>query len=87
MANKTDTPAETSSAADSPQPQSTARAAPTNRIESHTVLQHDSADARRTLIAEAAYHRAQQRGFAAGEDWQDWFEAEREVDALLDPDL
>lgn len=35
------------------------------------------------LIAEAAYHRAQQRGFAAGGELQDWLEAEAEVDARL----
>jgi hypothetical protein len=58
-----------------------------NRIESHILVQADSVDARHTLIAEAAYHKAQQRGFAAGEDWQDWFEAEREVDVLLDREL
>jgi hypothetical protein len=55
-----------------------------NRVESRTLMQTGSASARHTRIAEAAYHRAQQRGFAGGEDWQDWFEAEREVDALLD---
>lgn len=35
------------------------------------------------LIAEAAYHRAQKRGFAAGGEVQDWLEAEAEVDARL----
>ena len=35
------------------------------------------------LIAEAAYHRARQRGFAAGGELQDWLEAESEVDAHL----
>jgi hypothetical protein len=58
-----------------------------NRIENHTLTASNSANARHTLIAEAAYRMAQQRGFSAGEDWQDWFAAEREVDALLDPDL
>ena len=41
---------------------------------------------RHALIAEAAHRNAQTRGFAAGEEWQDWFAAEREVDGLLDPD-
>ncbi|HKD18901.1 MAG TPA: DUF2934 domain-containing protein [Thermoanaerobaculia bacterium] len=31
------------------------------------------------LIAEAAYYRAQQRGFAPGDPLQDWLEAEAEV--------
>jgi hypothetical protein len=42
---------------------------------------------RHSLITEAAYHQAPKRGFAAGEDWQDWFAVEHEVDGLLDPDL
>jgi hypothetical protein len=58
-----------------------------NNIESHSLALSTSANARHALIAEAAYHRSQKRGFAAGEDWQDWFAAEREVDGLLDPDL
>ena len=58
-----------------------------NQIESHTLVKTDFADARHTQIAEAAYRRAQERGFTAGEEWQDWFEAERAVDALFDPNL
>ena len=34
------------------------------------------------MIAEAAYYRAQKRGFAPGADLEDWFAAEREIDAL-----
>lgn len=30
-------------------------------------------------IAEAAYYRAEKRGFAAGFEHQDWIEAEREI--------
>jgi hypothetical protein len=40
-----------------------------------------SAD-RYTWIAEAAYFKAERRGFEPGQDWQDWFEAEREFDAM-----
>jgi hypothetical protein len=36
------------------------------------------------LIAEAAYRKAEKRGFVDGYDLQDWFAAEREVDAILD---
>ena len=35
------------------------------------------------MIAEAAYHRAQRRGFAPGGETQDWLEAEAEINALL----
>jgi hypothetical protein len=33
----------------------------------------------RRLIAEAAYYRAKQRGFAPGRELEDWIEAESEV--------
>jgi Protein of unknown function (DUF2934) len=42
-----------------------------------------TAEARRTMIAENAYLRAERRGFAPGHEAEDWFAAEAEVDALL----
>jgi hypothetical protein len=33
----------------------------------------------RAMIAEAAYFRAEKRGFAPGHDFRDWVEAEREI--------
>lgn len=39
--------------------------------------------ARAALIREAAYFRAERRGFAPGQELEDWFEAEREVDGRL----
>ncbi len=38
---------------------------------------------RAALIAEAAYFRAEKRGFAPGHETEDWLAAEREVDAAL----
>jgi hypothetical protein len=38
---------------------------------------------RAALIAEAAYYRAEQRGFAPGHEEEDWLAAENEVDAAL----
>ncbi|MCA1973690.1 MAG: DUF2934 domain-containing protein [Caenispirillum sp.] len=38
---------------------------------------------RQRLIAEAAYFKAERRGFAAGGELADWIEAEAEIDALL----
>lgn len=35
------------------------------------------------MIAEAAYLRAERRGFSAGGEEEDWLAAEKEVDALL----
>ncbi|MCK6488177.1 MAG: DUF2934 domain-containing protein [Planctomycetes bacterium] len=31
------------------------------------------------MVAEAAYYRAEKRGFAPGNDLQDWVEAESEI--------
>lgn len=36
-------------------------------------------DERRRMVAEAAYYRAMQRGFAAGGEVDDWLAAEREI--------
>ena len=38
---------------------------------------------RHILIAQAAYYRAEKRGFAAGGELQDWLEAEAEIKQLL----
>jgi hypothetical protein len=38
---------------------------------------------RRQMIAEAAYFRAERRGFDAGDPLRDWCEAEAEVDTRL----
>jgi Protein of unknown function (DUF2934) len=40
-------------------------------------------EARRALIAESAYLRAERRGFEPGHENEDWLAAEQEVDALL----
>ncbi|HEY8053464.1 MAG TPA: DUF2934 domain-containing protein [Steroidobacteraceae bacterium] len=42
-----------------------------------------SADARRAMIAERAYLRAERRGFAPGHAAEDWLAAEGEIDLLL----
>jgi hypothetical protein len=42
-----------------------------------------SADARRGMIAEAAYLRAERRGFEHGHEVEDWLSAEAEVNTLL----
>jgi hypothetical protein len=43
-----------------------------------------SENARRGMIAEGAYLRAERRGFAPGFEVEDWLAAEAEVDALLE---
>ena len=42
-----------------------------------------SDEARRAMVAQAAYLRAERRGFAPGYEEEDWLAAEAEVDALL----
>lgn len=42
-----------------------------------------TAQARRAMIAENAYLRAERRSFAPGKEAEDWLAAEVEVDALL----
>ncbi len=42
-----------------------------------------SAEERERLIAVAAYHRAERRGFAPGGEFQDWCEAAAEIDRQL----
>ena len=37
-----------------------------------------------SMIAQAAYFRAEKRGFAAGCELDDWLEAEREIARMLD---
>lgn len=42
-----------------------------------------SPEERFQMISEAAYFRAEQRGFMVGDDLADWLTAESEIDALL----
>ena len=55
---------------------------PVNQIQSQKLSRSDSAESRHARISEAAYHRASKRGFVPGGEWEDWFEAEREIDGL-----
>jgi hypothetical protein len=40
-------------------------------------------DLRRSMIAQAAYYRAERRGFEPGHEAEDWLAAESEVDTAL----
>jgi hypothetical protein len=42
-----------------------------------------SEEERRTMIARAAYFRAERRNFAPGQELEDWVAAEAEVDRAL----
>ncbi len=57
--------------------------AKTRKPRTSTAISAVSQERRREMIAEAAYLRAEQRGFAQGDAQEDWLAAEREVDMLL----
>lgn len=63
-----------------PAPARAVSAKPTRRVQV-------TAEGRREMIAQAAYLRAERRGFAPGRESEDWLAAELEVDALLKPEL
>jgi len=44
---------------------------------------HLGAEERRKMISEAAYFRAERRGFVGGDPVRDWLDAENEVNAAL----
>jgi hypothetical protein len=43
-------------------------------------------ESREARIAEAAYWRAERRGFASGQELDDWLAAEKEVDGDIEPE-
>ena len=62
-----------------------AKKAATTKVSTVSLGIEISEDVRRGMIAEAAYLRAERRGFAGGheKEREDWVAAEAEVDALL----
>ena len=55
------------------------RAAPANRTPKAVSHPTPSPEEVRQLISEAAYYRAKRRGFAPGQELDDWVQAEAEV--------
>jgi hypothetical protein len=53
------------------------------RVKSDRLRGRLSPEERHRLIAEAAYERAQRRGFKGGDPVTDWLEAEQDIDARL----
>ena len=68
-------------AAATPDPAGNASLEP-NSIVGHSVAFIEP-DRRRAMIAEAAYFRAERRGFECGHELEDWYEAESEIDGML----
>ena len=44
-----------------------------------------SPEERWRMVATAAYHRAERRGFAPGHEVEDWLAAEKEIEGVLRP--
>jgi len=64
------------------------KAASASRTKRHGQPRHHAtidAAARRALIADAAYYRAERRGFVPGFELADWLAAEEELDAQSSP--
>lgn len=59
-----------------------AQPASENKISEPSIL-NVTPEERWKMIAVAAYHKAEKRGFATGHDFDDWTEAEKEIDAFL----
>ncbi|MEZ5500494.1 MAG: DUF2934 domain-containing protein [Steroidobacteraceae bacterium] len=73
----------------SPAPRRSTRSASPGRSpkRANRVIERSTAfvdpDTRHDMIAKAAYYRAAGRGFAPGNDLEDWLIAEQEIDARL----
>lgn len=70
-----------------PEPLRAKLAAEVPDVESESVLTRDGTytepEDRLEMIAEAAYYRAEKRGFEPGHEIEDWLEAETAVDATI----
>ena len=55
----------------------------TSQVSQPDMPRADDVCPREQMIAEAAYYRAERRGFAAGNEMSDWLQAEADVEAML----
>jgi hypothetical protein len=64
--------------------------APVASSKPNTIISHSGAfidpERRQAMISEAAYYCAEQRGFAASHELDDWLAAERQIDQALSVD-
>ncbi len=77
----TDVPAKNPRARDAPRPSARVSRSPMSPTEPARLAL--TPEARRAMISEGAYLRAERRGFAPGHETEDWLAAEAEVDVLL----
>ena len=64
-------------------PKSKGAARQLNRIQASDASSGNYDCPREQMIAEAAYFRAEQRGFVPGNEMSDWLEAEADVEGVL----
>lgn len=65
-----------------PKPAATAKKAPAKRV-SKKAAANVTPEQRYLMICEAAYFKAEQRGFSPEHEVQDWLDAEAEINRLL----
>jgi hypothetical protein len=65
------------------EPKKTAAKKPAAARSKRSSASNVSEDMRLHMIREAAYYRAQHRGFGGGAEAEDWYAAEREIDVML----
>jgi hypothetical protein len=61
-----------------------------NKLEEHAILEGDNLrrrldEVRHHKIEEAAYFKAEHRGFVPGHELEDWMEAQQEIDEASRP--
>jgi hypothetical protein len=66
-----------------PEKRPAAKAARPKKTVTTSVAGFVTQEERSRMVATAAYFRAEQRGFASGDEVADWLAAEAEVDAIL----
>lgn len=72
-----------SAGASMPRTPTSSASARSPEVKANDLTRSISMEERYRLIAEAAYYRAEKRGFQGGDPTQDWIQAEKEVDAKL----
>jgi hypothetical protein len=80
---KTDTAASRATKPERAEKQAPAQASAASKGRQHNARKQAAAADRHSLIATAAYYRAQQRAFDGGDELSDWLAAEAEIDALF----
>lgn len=77
----------TAAAASSRAATASAGPAPAGEVQPNAIIGSSAAfiepEQRQAMIAEAAYYRAEHRGFEPGHEFEDWCAAEAEIDGML----